>query len=330
MKNCLWNSWKEKTLKYAALVSGISSGTIARYCKKYDCENLLGNPNLSSWELKIRDFLDENNIEYERNNRTIIPKREIDFYFSDLKVGIEVGSIFNHSETSRRRGKEYHYFKHITCEEQGIKLYQFFDTEILDNWEITKNKILDITGNLKTVIDADDCIMIKCDGSFDHDEFFSMNGGYRLLVDGINYVYATNDGEIVGGISVIFLDETLLVDKFCVKLGISIPSIFSKMVNDVVADLGYEGDVITFSDNMLDNEKLYEEAGFVVEDTIEPDFKYTRNHQKLLEPSDFTVDALVEDFGVDRNAITDDTMWDVMQELGYDRFWDAGKKLWRK
>ena len=37
---------------------------------------------------------------------------------------------------------------------------------------------------------------------------------------------------------------------------------------------------------------------------------------------------LASRFGLDPDYVKNSTEWQIVQELGYDRLWDAGKKKW--
>jgi hypothetical protein len=39
---------------------------------------------------------------------------------------------------------------------------------------------------------------------------------------------------------------------------------------------------------------------------------------------------LAKKFGLDSKYVATNTEWKIMQDLGYDRLWDAGKKIWSR
>jgi hypothetical protein len=39
---------------------------------------------------------------------------------------------------------------------------------------------------------------------------------------------------------------------------------------------------------------------------------------------------LIKKFGLDSDYVSSHTEWQIMQGLGYDRLWDAGKKIWMR
>lgn len=97
---------------------------------------------ISSHEDKIFKFIKEDlkidNI--IRNSRKIIGDgKEIDIYLPDYKLAIEINGLYWHSE--KFKYKSYHYDKFINCEKLGIKLIQFFDDEIIYNFDYIKSLI---------------------------------------------------------------------------------------------------------------------------------------------------------------------------------------------
>lgn len=94
------------------------------------------------FEVNIKNFLDNLDIKYEIHNRTKIHPYELDFFFPELGLAIEINDIRSHLYKS----KEYHLKKTLLCEEQKIVLIHIWEWEInnefyewleyiLKNWE---------------------------------------------------------------------------------------------------------------------------------------------------------------------------------------------------
>lgn len=90
--------------------------------------------NRSKDEDRVCAWLDSIGAEYVRRYR---PKnfhnREIDIFFPDLKIGVEVNGAYWHS-TKRRSGVFQHYRKFLMAKTIGIHLIQLWDYEILKCW----------------------------------------------------------------------------------------------------------------------------------------------------------------------------------------------------
>ena len=105
------------------------------------CNPLYSNKT-TAIETKMKTFLDENCINYNHHDRKVIKPQEIDFYIDEHKIGIECDGIYWHSD--KYLSKDYHFKKYQTCVNQGIKLLQFYEDEILDDnkFAIVKSMIL--------------------------------------------------------------------------------------------------------------------------------------------------------------------------------------------
>ena len=93
----------------------------------------------SQYELMVADYLDSLGVKYEVNNRSVLGGKEIDFYISDKKVGIEINPSVSHNSNkyAKNRGrlfgsKEelYHYDKYKAAAKAGIVLLQLFEYDL--------------------------------------------------------------------------------------------------------------------------------------------------------------------------------------------------------
>ena len=72
--------------------------------------------------------------------KKVIPPYEIDFYYNELKFGVEVHGDYWHSIESGT-DKNYHKMKADMCKEKGVTLYQFFENEIINHEDIISSMI---------------------------------------------------------------------------------------------------------------------------------------------------------------------------------------------
>ena len=115
------------------------------------------------------------------------------------------------------------------------------------------------------------------------------------------------------------------ITRFCTKQDVVISGLFSKMLKHIIRTTEYHGKVISFSDNRHSNGNLYKECGFQLDKELPPDYFYTKDYHSRLNKTHFRKEKIAKKFNID---ITGKTEWELMQELGYDRIWDAGKKRW--
>ncbi len=83
----------------------------------------------SEFERSICDFLEENGIKFEENERDVLSGKEIDIYCRKYSIGIECNGTFYHSDAKHSR--YYHVNKRIQTKENGIRLYSLWS----DSWE---------------------------------------------------------------------------------------------------------------------------------------------------------------------------------------------------
>jgi hypothetical protein len=127
-----------KTLIKIANELGVSGNCVQNYFNQHNIK--IKRLSTSKGEDDICQFLDENNILYERNTRLIIPPKEIDIFLPDYNIGIEYCGLYWHSDLFR--DKNYHYNKWKMCYDKKIRLFTIFEDVWENNQDKIKNKIL--------------------------------------------------------------------------------------------------------------------------------------------------------------------------------------------
>jgi very-short-patch-repair endonuclease len=64
------------------------------------------------------------------NDRKAIAPKELDIFFEDKKIAVEINGIYFHNDVVK--DKNYHVEKTVLCERAGIRLFHFWDFEVLD------------------------------------------------------------------------------------------------------------------------------------------------------------------------------------------------------
>ena len=110
------------------------------------CYNKITKPHQ-----KIIDILDSNNIKHENNVKNLISDLEIDIFVHEYNFGIEVNGLYWHSLRNDNienhyRIKNLHNLKATLAEQNGIKLYQFWDFEINNKIGLVNSMILHSLG----------------------------------------------------------------------------------------------------------------------------------------------------------------------------------------
>ena len=104
--------------------------------------------------------------------------------------------------------------------------------------------------------------------------------------------------------------------------------LFSKMLRFIIKTGRISGRIVSFSDNRLGNGKVYQSSGFSLEKTIGPDYMYSSDYRVRHHKQTFRKNNLVSRFKLDQDYVDSHTEWEILQTLGFDRLWDAGKCRW--
>lgn len=217
--------------------------------------------NTSSLERKITKILDDNDVDYILNTKTLIGPMEVDIYIPEAKLAIEVNGIYYHNEL--HVDKNYHERKRLKCEAEGVKLMQFYEDDINNKFQIIENTILHrLNLSDRRKVFARKCNVIGNLSVTDRKLFLNVNhiqgfckSDYHL---GLEY-----DGELVA--LMLFEDDVLVryATNSIVCGG------FSKLLKK--SGKSY---IRTFVDYDTFTGSAYEKVGFRLVDYIKPDYKY--------------------------------------------------------
>jgi hypothetical protein len=89
-----------------------------------------------------------------KNDRSVIHPKEIDIFFPDHKVGVEVNGVYYHSEYRGGKDSKYHLNKTIDCVSKGIKLFHFTDVQLDTKKDIIISMIKHAIGKTETKVHA--------------------------------------------------------------------------------------------------------------------------------------------------------------------------------
>jgi len=269
----------------------------------------------------IKAILDNHNIKYEQHNRKIIHPKEVDFYIPEFRIGIEVNGLYRHSLIAGKKEKSFHYDKFKGCEEKGIQLLQFWDSEIYENKNTIESFILNKCGQTKNKIYARKCI-IKEISSTDAQIFCASNhlqGSSTRMNFNVGLVY---NNEVVSVLICAIKNNKCKLHRFCNKLNTNVVGGFSKLLKTLPESINT---IVTYSNNSYSNGELYRANGFK-ETTFSLDLHYT-DYKQLLNRRSFQkkyLDKKLDIFDVCK------TEQQNMIDNGYDVIWGPGIKTWIK
>ena len=264
----------------------------------------------------------------ERNKRTILNKKELDFYFPKLKIAIELNGNYWHSELSGNKSKNYHLNKTIECENLGIQLIHIFEDEWMFKKEIVKNRLKHILNINNNSIYARNCIIkeidIKSKNNFlntyhlqgaDKSKIklgiFNLNELIGVMTFGkprIALGYKNNENNTYELIR-------FVTNKRIIGGASKLLSYFTKNHKP--------NKIITYADRRWSKGNLYEKIGFKKVSDGVPNYWYInkKNYLTRFYRFNFRKNVLNEKLDKFNQNLTE---WENMQLNDYDRIWDCG------
>ena len=220
----------------------------------------------TSLEIFIKNILDEHNILYIENDRTILNDKEIDIYIPDKKIGIECNGVYWHSD--KYKSKTYHYDKYIYCKQNKIQLLTIWEDQVLKKPDVIKSIILSKLGIYENRIYARNC-KIKEVKSNDAKIFIDNNHlqGYvnSLIKIGLYYnnelVSIMTFGKKRKSLNNKSKNNEWELYRFCNKLNTQIIGGASKLFNHFI-NCFHPNIIESFSSNDISCGKLYDILGF--------------------------------------------------------------------
>lgn len=313
------------TVKEAAHRLGVNESTVYRLSRTYQCRSVM-DLSYNSYESKITDLLDEFNIPYQTHCRNIIEPFELDIYLPDYKIAIEVGSMYWHGEQFGRT-RMYHYNKWKNCKQQGITLFQYFDQDINEYWSLTRSKILRAIKIPVQVIGARLTEISHC--SINEERDFLNKWHVKGFSNNRNTVIAAKYNNKIAGIMTIQHSNNIAtIDRWATDVNYSWPGLFSRCLTKWIKISEFSGEIRTWCDNRLGDGRVYNSSGFVEIDTSKPGYWYFRNNG-LENRVKYQKHKLSKLFQLTPEQLQL-SEWEIMQQQGYDRIWDAGHTLWCK
>lgn len=291
---------------------------------------IINNPDIIDWDKNtnieniIKDILDEYDIDYIQNDKSVLSTLELDFYIPDKNLAIECNGIYWHS--SKFRDNKFHYNKMKACEERGIQLLTIWEDQIYNNIDIIKSIVLSKLNIYENKIYARKC-EIKEVNSKDSKDFLmknhlqgSVNSSVKLgLYYNNKLVSLMTFGKKRSALGNKNTDGWELY-RFCNKLNTQVIGGASKLFKYFINN--YQVNKIeSFSSNDISNGLLYNKLGFkMISETFS--YWYIKN-KKRYHRYKFRKSELIK-MGFDENK----TEFQIMEDNGYHRIYDTGQKKW--
>lgn len=307
---------------------GVTKSTISRWMLIYNIESR--NPN--SYERKIKKISDEEQSLFNfiasiydgpiiQSNRKILNGKELDIYLPEKNIAIEYNGLYSHyyrpyeKTKSLIKGSKYHLEKTLVCEEQGIRLLQFYSDEWLLKPNIVKS-IISSKLHLNQKIYARKCKKIILN-SYVKNEFLNQN-----------HIQGEDKSRIKLGLC--YNDELVCLMTFCKsrfnshyewelsrfssKLGFNVIGGFSRLLSWFRDE--YSGNIISYADRRYSDGNVYSKNGFDLLKVNRPSYYYVdKNCLERFNRMRFQKKII---------GAYDCTEYEKARELGYNKIFDCG------
>jgi very-short-patch-repair endonuclease len=314
----------ENGIKKTAKMINISIGGLYNYMSKHDI--VLPNTYRSSYEILISEILEKNGIAHLISNRKILGNRkEIDILIDEHKIAIEINGNYYHTENNGKN-KNYHYNKWKILYDKGYTLLSIMEDEFINNQQAWMNKILDLCNILyKSKVLAHDCKISEIDKETSKN-FIKLNCVNNKNIDADYSLGLTYNGQLIALMQ--FMNtptsKTAKLIRYCEDIHFNIERGANILLKKFIEDNDFDK-IIGFSDNKIDDHKLYQNLGFDFVRNIPPEYEYVHKNNYLirLDKNKFNKKFINENFDTSSK-----TTKKIMKEFGYKRIWDCGKKKW--
>lgn len=218
--------------------------------------------NRSTYESEICEWLDDLNIEYEKNSYSIISPYSLDIFIKDHNLAIEFNGLYWHSEFFKE--KDYHFKKTDLCRNKSIQLVHVWEDDWISRKAVVKSIIKNYLHKIEKKIPARKC-EVKMVENKEVSEFLNTNHlqGYTRFTDAYGLY---NNEELVslmcfGWRSTNGKKEYELI-RFCNKLDFNIIGAASKLYSFFVKNNQDIDTITSYSDLAIFNGNLYKTLGF--------------------------------------------------------------------
>jgi hypothetical protein len=288
----------------------------------YPCPECARASSTSQKEEEIFDFIrQEYDGDIERHNRKILDGLEIDIYLPKLNLGIEYHGLYYHTE--KRVGKKYHFKKANLADAKNVYLLQIFEHEWGVKFKSLIKNILGVNtrihGRNTTVVELTNDIS----GTTQKDKFLQENhlqGADKSSVKlGLFY-----KNEMVScmtfGVPRFDKSYDWEMVRYCSKMGVNVIGGTNKLLKYFTEN--YEGRIISYVNRRWFTGNSYKQMGFEFTGVSDPGYFYysPQSGGTILSRNKCQKHKLTEMSGYDPNK----SEYEIMEENGYDRVWDAG------
>lgn len=268
--------------------------------------------------LKITNFIKSLDIDVKINDRVAIKPFELDCYMPSYKLAVEINGLYWHSREETAK----HIDKLRLCNENGIRLIQFTDKQINENFEVCASILGHALGKSSKIF-ARKLKVVEIDSSTfrtfceeNHIEG-STNSSVRLaLVDEANKIYS-----VMGFAKDRFGSCDWELTRFCTVLGYTVVGGASKLFAKRPI-----GTILSYSYADYYHGTVYESLGFKYGGNTAPNYFWTNRKGDTLSRYQTQKHKLSSLLGMSYNpGLTEEAN---MKANGWNKYIGCGSKRW--
>jgi len=284
----------------------------------------LCNPinSFSSLEIEMDNILKQLKIlNYQKNTQKIINPYELDFYFPEHKIAIELNGIYWHSEI--HKDKNYHKMKTDLCVQKGIRLIHIWEDDFYDKREIVISVLKYLFNKIERKIYARKC-KIKNIDSKTYRNFLKEYHMQGIINSSIKYgLFFENELISIMGIGKTRIplgtkdkEGIFELHRFCSKNNLVVVGGASKLLSFFEKNNEYKK-IISYAKRDYSNGNLYDKIGFKLDKICDPGYYWIINDKRKHR------------FNYRKNMIINEsnkhlTATEIMHNKGYYRCYDSG------
>lgn len=257
-----------------------SGKTMLSLCEEINCSQIflqkylnekgifLNDYNCTQPELIIRNIISEMGIkDVKYNDRSL--KKEIDIYLPTHKFGIEANGVYWHSvDPSDLKCSDVnrHLYKTRLCEDNGIRLLQFWDLEIVNKSDIVRSIIRMELGFYDRHISSDSCIVKDVNQDYGID--FMIENQLSDVPSNSRYKGLFCGEELVSALSFSENECEIEIFQICSKINYKVEGFFELLIESFLNKT-----IKIRLDKRYCDSSFYTNRGFTLIEETSPDYK---------------------------------------------------------
>jgi hypothetical protein len=280
----------------------------------------------SNFEKEIEDFVKSFGYTTIINDRSILNGSELDILIPEKNLAIECNGTYWHSESAGLKDRRYHLLKTNKCKEQGIQLFHLWQHEWNRNSKLIKSRLQSKLG-INNRIFARKCDVMSITAP-QANSFCKKNHIQGSCPASVNLgLFCNLELVAVMTFGKSRYDKNIEWEllRYCSKQGVNVVGGAGKLFKKFKTDCNPAG-VISYSDRMRNDGKVYNAIGFEYSHSTGPSYYYTRDYVTFENRVAYQKHKLIDKLETFDPNLTE---WENMKLNGFDRIWDCGNDVYK-